>query len=270
MKKDAARRPIIIKRVKKVGHAHHGGSWKVAYADFVTAMMAFFMVMWILGMDEHTRKSIEGYFANPTGFKKGFGAGQSPVGVSQTPVQMKEDKIRIIIHTAESRAFTETAKRIQEQLEAAHGALGSAKFEVIVGDQGLRIELIEDGSGENFFPSGSAAIKTPARIGLTIIAHELRALHSSIVVEGHTDAAQYGAGGTYSNWELSADRANAARRVLEESGLNSKRIAEVRGYADTRPRVPSNLTAPENRRISILLPFSQVKMTSGDTMLGLK
>jgi chemotaxis protein MotB len=250
-------RPIILKRRKKVAHGHHGGSWKVAYADFVTAMMAFFMVMWILGMDASTRKAVEGYFTDPTGFKKGYSAGQSPVSVGATPLQMKEDQIRLIIRGAEKQAFKDAADRIKQGLESKRDELGSAKFEVTVTDQGLRVELIEGVAEGQFFQSGSAQVKPVARLGLTIIARELAGLRNPVVVEGHTDAAPYAASVVYTNWELSADRANAARRVLEETGLRAGRVTEVRGYADTQLRRPDAPMAAENRRISLLLPFSR-------------
>jgi chemotaxis protein MotB len=251
-------RPIIVKRPKKSAHQHHGGSWKVAYADFVTAMMAFFMVMWILGMDENARKAIEGYFTNPTGFRKGYGAGESPVAIGQTPIEMNDDKIRMIIHSAERKAFTDVAGRIKQDLERERARLGTAQFDVSVTSQGLRIELIEDEDEDKFFQSGSAEIKPAARIGLTLIAYELAALQSRVVIEGHTDAAPYRSGRGYSNWELAADRANAARRVLEEAGLDAARIAEVRGYGATRLRRPDAPLAAENRRVSLLLPFSRL------------
>lgn len=253
-------RPIIIKRKAKGGHGgHHGGSWKVAYADFVTAMMAFFMVMWIVGMDEQTKKSIEGYFSNPAGFKKGRAAGASPVGSGTSPVQLRDNKINLMIHAAEKRSFSNAASRIKARLDSAHGAFGSAKYEVAVTEGGLRIELIEEGVGENFFPRSSAVLKEPARVGLSLIAQELAALRNPVVVEGHTDAAAYGVAGPYSNWELSADRANAARRLLEEAGLDRRRIAEVRGYSATKLRNPMDPLSAENRRISILLPYSEFR-----------
>jgi chemotaxis protein MotB len=261
-------RLVIIKRKRKAAHVHHGGSWKVAYADFVTAMMAFFMVMWILGMDENTRKAIEGYFSNPAGYKKGYGTGQSPVAIGSTPVQMKEDKIRVLIRAAEQKAFKDAAERIQHGLKAERGTLGTARFEVSVGDEGLRIELIEDAAGVNFFPSGSAEVKAAARLGLGLIARELVGLRSLVVVEGHTDSSPYGEATTYTNWELSADRANAARRVLESAGLDSRRISDVRGYADTRLRKPEAPMAGENRRISLLLPYSQAKAAGGAPPIG--
>jgi chemotaxis protein MotB len=259
MSKSAGERPIIIKKIKKAGHAHHGGSWKVAYADFVTAMMAFFMVLWIVGMDVQTRKSIEGYFSNPAGYKKGYGSGMSPISSGNSPARIATNQLKMIVHTAEQKSFSETADRIKTRLDSARGSLGTARFEVAVGEDGLRIELLESGKGDTFFQRGSATMQPAAQLGLTLIAEELASLRNRIVVEGHTDAATYTANAPYTNWELSADRANAARRVLEGAGIASERVSEVRGYADTKPRVPENPMAPENRRISVLLPFSMLR-----------
>ncbi len=263
MSKDAGKRPIIIKRVKKAGHAHHGGSWKVAYADFVTAMMAFFMVMWILGMDESTKKAVEGYFSNPAGFKKGYGSGSSPIANGNTPSKLSTETVKLIVHTAQEKAFAKAATEITARLDSAKGVLGPAKFEITMTSKGLRIELIENGQGNNFFSRGSASMTKTGLVGLQLIAHDLIALKNPIVVEGHTDATLYGQNANYTNWELSADRANAARRVLEQSGLDPARIVEVRGYADTQLRRPLDPQAAENRRISILLPF-----TGGDTNMS--
>src|SRR5689334_20490289 len=165
-------RPIIIKRKKKVaGGGHHGGSWKVAYADFVTAMMAFFMVMWILGMDEQVKKAIEGYFANPVGYKKGFAAGASPISAGSSPSKMSATQVRMIVRTAESKRFGELAMELRTRL-AENEALKKigARVEVVMTKEGLRIELIESGTGDTFFPSGSAQIKPAAALALQIIA----------------------------------------------------------------------------------------------------
>ena len=256
MSKDVTKRPIIIKRAKKAAHAHHGGSWKVAYADFVTAMMAFFMVMWILGLSEATRKSIEAYFTNPAGLKQGYGKGVSPLSSGNTPTKLNDAGIKMILRTAQQKNFARVAEQIQKRLEAAKGALGSAKFEVSVTDRGLRIELIESGKGEVFFPRGSASMTSVTQISLVLIADELLGLRNPIVVEGHTDAVIYAAHAQYTNWELSTDRANAARRVLADAGLSGGRVVEIRGLADRQLRNPNDPTASENRRISLLLPFS--------------
>ena len=256
----SAKRPIIIKKIKKGGHGHHGGSWKVAYADFVTAMMAFFMVMWILGMDDQSRKAIEGYFSNPAGFKKGYGSGNTPLSSGNSPASIKTNsQVNLFVHKAEERAMKQTAERIKARLDSARQKLGDAKYELAIGDAGLRIELIETGRGETLFPRGSAAMTNAARLAIEIIGAELNALRSGVVVEGHTDAVLYGHGATYTNWELSADRANAARRVLEAAGVRAERVKEIRGYGDTRLRNADDPNAPENRRISILLQFMQTQ-----------
>ena len=251
-----AKPTVVIRRIRKGGHGSHGGSWKVAYADFVTAMMAFFMVLWIVGMDAQTRKAIEGYFSNPVGYKKSYGSGATMLGTGASPAT-RNNQVKNIIRSAEDRAFKNTAERIKERLDSLHGVLGAAKYEVSVGEHGLRIELVESDSGENFFPRGSAQMKANAREGLTLIASELALLRNPVVLEGHTDAATYGESATYTNWELSTDRANAARRIMEAAGLDPRRVSEVRGFADTQLRRPDNPMAAENRRISILLPFSE-------------
>ena len=259
---------IIVRRKKKGGHGHHGGAWKVAYADFVTAMMAFFMVMWILGMDESTRKAVEGYFSNPAGFKKGYGSGNSPISSGNTPSKIKSETVKLIMHTAQEKAFAKAANEIKVRLDSAKGAVGNGKFEITMSSKGLRIELIENGSGDNFFGRGSAAMTKTAVIGLQLIAKELIALRNPVVVEGHTDATLYGQNASYTNWELSADRANAARRILEQSGLDPARIIEVRGYADTQLRRPEEPQSAENRRISILLPFTNAGSVATNADVG--
>ena len=258
--KKAARPVVIVRRGRKGGHGSHGGSWKVAYADFVTAMMAFFMVLWIVGMDAQTRKAIEGYFSNPVGYKKGYSSGATFAGTGTIPTT-RNNQAKMIIRSAEDRAFKNTAERIQARLDSLHGAFGSAKYEVTVGDRGLRIELVEAEGGENIFPRGSAEMKPAAQHGLSLIAAELAQLRNPIIVEGHTDAATYGESASSTNWDLSTDRANAARRVLQAGGLPPQRISEIRGFADTELRRPDDPLAAENRRISILLPFSDFRST---------
>ena len=246
---------IIVVRKKKRGHdSHHGGAWKVAYADFVTAMMAFFMVMWILGMDQQLRNSIEGYFANPVGFKKGYSAGKSPLSSGSSPGVVQTTPLRLVTRLAEERALGDAAGRIRKRLdEAGLKAIGE-RIELVKTANGLRIELAEGASGQEFFGLASAQMTETMRKTLEIIAGELAPLRNPIVLEGHTDAAQYA--GRYTNWELSTDRANAARRVLEDAGLASARIVEVRGMADRQLRNPDNPLDPRNRRITILLPFT--------------
>ena len=258
---------IIIVKKKIAGHGgHHGGSWKVAYADFVTAMMAFFMVMWILGMDDKTKQAIEGYFANPVGYKKGYGAGSSPLSTGTAPTNVQKTPLRMIVRSAEQRTFEQLKDAILQKV-AANDSLKSLKalVDVQVTNDGLRIELVETGAGDVYFPTGSAKMKSATMLALQLIGTELTTLQHPVILEGHTDAAVFSAaGGSYGNWELSADRANAARRILESVGLRDGRIVEVRGYAATKPRIVNDPLSAANRRISILLPFSVVPDGAAD------
>jgi chemotaxis protein MotB len=256
--KDKPKKIVIVKKKKAHGGGHHGGSWKVAYADFVTAMMAFFMVMWILGMDDNMKKAIEGYFANPVGYKKGGSSGgASPISTGSSPATVQQQALRLIVRNYEERRFSEVGDRLRARLNGQRDTLGlGAHVEVVVGNDGLRIELVEGRNGDTFFPSGSTQMKPAATLALGLVARELGELSHGVIVEGHTDSAPLDRADGYTNWELSAERANAARRVLEASGLGSGRIVEVRGLADRHPRVPEDPGSPANRRISILLPFT--------------
>jgi chemotaxis protein MotB len=248
------KKTIVIKRVKKGGHGgHHGGAWKVAYADFVTAMMAFFMVMWILGMDQNLRNSVEGYFSNPVGFKKGYTAGKSPLSSGNSPGQVQQTPIRLVNRQKEEKELGSTGGKIKSRLKAAGLTAIGDRIEIIQTQSGLRIELAEGESGTDFFGVASTSMTKAMHETLQIVAQELAPLSNPIVIEGHTDASQYA--GLYSNWELSADRANAARRVMEEAGMNPSRVKEVRGMADRELRIKNNPLDPRNRRISIFLPF---------------
>lgn len=250
---------VIVKKKVGGGGGHHGGSWKVAYADFVTAMMAFFMVMWILGMDEQTKQAIEGYFANPVGYKKGFGAGASPLSTGSTPTTVQRTPMRMIVRSAEQRQFENLRQVILEKLAASDSLRRlNAVVDVQVTKEGLRIELVESGKGDVYFPIGSSRMNAAAMLTLQLVGTELSKLANPVVLEGHTDGAKFGKDAAYTNWELSADRANAARRVLESTGVDGSRVLEVRGYADTKPRVFDDPLAAANRRISILLPFTNV------------
>ncbi len=252
MKSD--KRPIIIIRKKAHGHGgHHGGAWKVAYADFVTAMMAFFMVMWILGMDPNVKSSIEGYFSNPVGYKKGFSSGASPISVGSSPASVTTTPIKLIARHIEEEKLGDAGGRIKERLKAAGLSEIGDRIEIVKTSAGLRIELAEGSTGQEFFALASSTMTPMMKKTLEIVATELDPLNNPIIIEGHTDAAQYA--GMYSNWELSADRANAARRVLEGAGLAPDRVIEVRGMADRDLRDPQNPLDPKNRRITIMLPF---------------
>lgn len=250
---------VIVKKIIQGGGGHHGGSWKVAYADFVTAMMAFFMVMWILGMDDKTKQAIEGYFANPVGYKKGYGAGSSPISTGSALSNVQKTQLRMIVRSTEQRTFEQLKTTILDKLAKSDSLKRlNALVDVQVTNDGLRIELVESGEGDVYFPIGSSRMKSATMLALQLVGPELAQLQHPVVLEGHTDAAKFGAAGEYGNWELSAERANAARRVLETVGVTGGRIVEVRGYADTKPRIVDDPMSPANRRISILLPYSPV------------
>jgi chemotaxis protein MotB len=268
MRKD--HRPIIIvKKVRKGGHAHHGGSWKVAYADFVTAMMAFFMVMWLVSLDDETRRHIEQYFSHPVGYHQGSSSGDSPIATGPSPAAAGDVQFRLIARSGEQRMLEETAGRIRSRFDSmATASLAQLAVEVTVGEDGLRIELLESGSGETYFPRSSATPQRAALTALRLIGLELGRLQNAVILEGHTDAVPYARGATYTNWELSSDRANAARRVLEASGVSSFRLREVRALGASRLRNADQPTAPENRRISIILPFNTVLEDSDTAATG--
>ena len=247
---------IIVKKVKKGHGGHHGGSWKVAYADFVTAMMAFFMVMWILGMDQQLRQAIEGYFSNPVGYKKGYSGGATPISSGASPATVRTNAVFLASREYQRKKFDEVASELRAKVDSI-AQIGNlrAKVQIIVTDAGLRIELIESGSGDALFPLGSSQLTDEGRNTLIVIAGELARLENPISIEGHTDAAPFPPGARFTNWELSNARANAARRVLETTAIAVGRIAEVTGYADRQLRNPANPRDPSNRRISLLLPF---------------
>ncbi len=236
---------------RRSGHeGHHGGAWKVAYADFVTAMMAFFIVMWVLGMDTKTQQAIASYFNNPAA-KGQPSAGGVPVG--QMPGA--GDKMMIVnVPTAARDATLGTMQGSVEQALATVPEFADLRdaIEMHVDADGLHIELVER-EDDMFFEKGKATLTQRAVTILQAIARVLYKFPNQIVIEGHTDSLTYESGDeNYSNWELSADRANAARRVVEPL-LQANQFAEVRAYADRVPRTALDPSNPTNRRVSILV-----------------
>lgn len=243
--------PVIIVKKKSHGkHGHHGGAWKVAYADFVTAMMAFFLVMWIVGQSAQTKAGIAGYFREPTAFAEG-GRGVLPGAESGmegggAPLQPTGDAAFAALEDA-----AEELKRVLATLPDFETL--KDQVEISVTEEGLRIELRE-APDDGFFASGSAQAKPMTVALLSVIADQLKTLPNKIAIEGHTDSRPYAAAGSaYSNWELSSDRANAARRVMQQAGLGGHQVEGVRGFADTRLRTPETPLDPGNRRISIVV-----------------
>ena len=249
--------PIIIVKKNRGGHAgHHGGAWKVAYADFVTAMMAFFLVMWLVGASPDVKKSVAGYFRDPGvfDFEKSTGmmaGGMTGIDEGRAPETMQQPDAAAL--TVERQRMQAAAEHIRDSLAGAPELKELRdQIEFQVTSEGLRIELLEK-DGSSFFDSGSAALRGESVRILSIIGRELGTMTNDVVVEGHTDSRPFGVGHSYSNWELSADRANAARRVMEAVGLNPGQVQSVRGFAATQLRLPDEPMDSRNRRVSIVV-----------------
>jgi chemotaxis protein MotB len=238
----AKSQPIIVIK-KKGGHGgHHGGAWKVAYADFVTAMMALFIVLWLMSQNDPVKKAVAGYFNDPKGTASLLGTTLSGTGNATVTATDKNQK-----------ELQDLKEKLEKQIEARKDLEKLAKqIEITITPEGLRIELIEDKNG-TFYQSGSAQLSQSGQELLALLAAELKTLPNQLLIEGHTDAAQYSKDANYSNWELSADRANSARRLLQQDGVRADQVTQVRGFADQMLRVKSNPFDPSNRRITILV-----------------
>ena len=268
--------PIIIKRVKKGGHGKHGGAWKIAYADFVTAMMAFFLLMWLLGSTtEGDKKGIADFFNAPlkVALLGGSGAGDSSHVVrgggqdlSRTTGQVKQGDVpskRKLLNIKSLEAEQKRAevarlealkKKVEEALSASPKlAAMKSQIRLDMTRDGLRIQIVDEQS-RPMFDSGSAVVKPYMRELLREIGHVLSDVANRITLEGHTDAQPFSAGERgYSNWELSSDRANASRREIVAGGLPEDRMLLVQGLASSNLFVPNEPTHPMNRRISIIV-----------------
>ena len=269
--------PIIVKRIRRGGHAHHGGAWKIAYADFVTAMMAFFLLMWLLGSTtEGDKKGIADYFSSPLKIallSSGSGAGDSShvirgggQDLTRTTGQVKRGEI------AAERAHVNLKALKAEQIRAEIARLedlknkveqrmrANAKLNQLAGQirldmtrDGLRIQIVDDQS-RPMFDSGSAIVKPYMRDLLREIGNVLAEVPNHLTLEGHTDSVSFGGGDRgYSNWELSSDRANASRRELLAGGLPEDRVLRVQGLASSVLFDYNDPLNPQNRRISIIV-----------------
>ena len=256
---------IIVKRPRHGHKGHHGGAWKVAYADFVTALMAFFLVMWLVNTSPSVRSAVAQYFREPgafenvnksngllpgatSGLSDHDGAVSQQIGAARGMLAMTARGG--LEHAA--KQLDETAKRLKEEVEsnpAFAGLKGSTTFQMT--NEGLRMELLET-KDSSFFEVGSSALTAEAIALLELTAKELGGLQQVVAIEGHTDSRAYGSSG-YGNWELSTERANAARRVMERAGLQQKQVTAVRGYADTQLKYPDEPRDSRNRRISIVV-----------------
>jgi chemotaxis protein MotB len=248
--------PIRIVKKKVHGHRHHGGSWKVAYADFVTAMLALFIVLWVLAAGDDVKQAVAGYFQDPSGYmdavrKEGAGMLDGSERPILTPVIPEE-----MIRQAQQNRLIRMGHEILREIGSGPHAeifLDQITFEIF--EEGLRIELLET-TESIFFDIGTAKLKPEAENVLRTIAQQIGKLPNKVILEGHTDSRQYSSIVGYTNYELSADRANSARRVLATNGLRDQQILEIRGYADTRLRNIDDPYDAANRRISIIITYN--------------
>lgn len=246
--------PIIIKKIKKKGEEAHGGSWKVAYADFVTAMMAFFLMMWLLNMTSQQKKAeLSQYFQNYSVFEKGGGSaigekegvpGKGRLDVGQGRVAAQPEGI----------GATQVADKLKQQVE---NKLKEYQDRIIIMDENgnVRIEIV-DTEGDSFFPPGGTELNPAGKVILKELAEVLITLNKRLIIEGHTDSAVY-TGRQFTNWELSTQRALSARIELEHDGIKPEQIEMVVGYAHTKPFVKENPADPKNRRISIVVDYKE-------------
>ena len=268
--------PIIVKRIKKGGHAAHGGAWKIAYADFVTAMMAFFLLMWLLGSTtEGDKKGIADYFASPMKVALSGGAGSGDAShvvkgggedltrsngqIKRGDVDAPKKAINLAALKAEQRRaevarLTEIKNTIEQKIAASERLRAlSSQIRLDMTRDGLRIQIVDE-QNRPMFASGSAVVQPYMRELLQAIGSILTEVPNLLTLEGHTDANAFQGGERgYSNWELSADRANASRRELMAGGLAENRVLRVQGLASSQPFDRADPTSPANRRISIIV-----------------
>jgi chemotaxis protein MotB len=281
--------PIIVRRIKRKGHGHHGGAWKVAYADFVTAMMAFFLVMWLIGAGtKQQRAAISEYFKNPSmtqGTATMAPSGQAgPGGASNSMIKLGgamdlphgpgHDKQGAAAASVDPKEIEKEARKqerarleeLMQQLQAAiqsSQALEPFKDQLLldITPEGLRIQIV-DKQNRPMFDLGSAQLRPYTTKILQELSGFINRVPNRISVSGHTDDAPYSTDHHYSNWELSADRANAARRALLTGGLSEDKIARVVGLAASVPFDRANPGDPINRRISIIVMNKQAEANS--------
>ena len=254
-----AEQPIIKKVIKKKGHGHHGGAWKLAYADFVTAMMAFFLLMWLLGSTtEETRKGISEYFANPYKAEENSKGKAPPPGTSGSlsEIQGKQatTDLDLIAEKQEKKNLAALKEKIEKMIKDDK-KLSEAKDQIKleITPEGLRVQII-DSKNKPMFKTGSSETEPEIRMILSSLAPVMNSLPNKITVNGHTDSQPFsGSRKQYTNWELSSERANAARFALTQGGLSEDKILRVAGLSDSIQFNPKNPLDPMNRRISIVV-----------------
>ncbi len=283
---EGAPQSIIIKKVKKGGHGgHHGGAWKIAYADFVTAMMAFFLLLWLLNsVSQDTLEGVSNYFAPVSVSESTSGSGgvlggqvlseegagtsssySSTVTMDLPPPtagsggqesdaeSVTEDAAKKALEAIEQQQFDEAKQEIQDAIEADE-SLEQLKHSLRIEDtpEGLRIQLV-DQDGLPMFQSGGSGMREHTRKLMALVAKVVKTMPQQLSISGHTDSVPFSTPQGYSNWELSSDRANSARRELMNQGVPYDRVSRVVGKAATEPLLVDNPTHATNRRLSIVL-----------------
>ncbi|MCF8474502.1 MAG: flagellar motor protein MotB [Emcibacter sp.] len=273
---------IIIKRIKKVSGGHHGGAWKVAYADFVTAMMAFFLLLWLLNSTSKEQKEGLAEYFTPTSASTNTQSGSGDIlgGVSLNSDGAQDSAVTVSIPAATTEEKAEDIEKAKQKSDADFEdmiakkeqdyfekmaedmktaiqdspELSQLKDQVLIDitEEGMRIQLV-DKDNRSLFKPGTAILYNYAEKMIRKIATVIVKMPNRISITGHTDALPFKGRDNYSNWELSSDRANASRRVLDNSGVTTNRIAEVLGKAATEPLLPDRPLRAENRRVTILM-----------------
>jgi chemotaxis protein MotB len=275
-------RPVIVKKVIAQAHAgHHGGAWKVAYADFVTAMMAFFLLMWLLGATtEKQRKALADYFAptlvqtkQESAGSNGFFGGDSIVSVDDYPNRAGQTGTRAITIPRDAtggpkeasgreqdlQRFAQLKKSLEQRLKSSKELRRFAKNVRFTDTrQGLRIELVDE-ADFTMFISGTSKMTPDALNLMSQVASLVRELGNALIIRGHTDAAQYSSDKSMNNWILSADRAEATRMFLARRGIGADRFLRIEGVADREPYNSQDRFDPRNRRMSITLGWQRSK-----------
>lgn len=265
---DDSQRPIVVKKIKKGGHGAHGGAWKIAFADFMTAMMAFFLLMWLLGsVSKGTLKGISDYFSNPVKVASSGGAGSGDAeslikgggeDLTRDSGQVKKGAENVSDAAQDRRRLSELKKKFEALMDDKMQrnttlAKYRSQLRLDMVAEGLRIQIVDE-QNRPMFKSGSSDLEQYTRDVLREIAAMLNEVPNTISLSGHTDAARYSGGERgYSNWELSSDRANASRREMIVGGLDSEKILRVNGFGDVIPLDKDNIYNPINRRISIVV-----------------
>lgn len=265
-----SQQPIIIKKKKGHGHGHHGGSWKVALADFMTAMMAFFLLMWLLGSTTpEEKKAISGYFVDP-GSQYVIGEGGASPGLINLdqPIpppdaadvedtlakDLTEEQLKREMERIENEQLEELKKQLETEINALDSVFQQIKDQILIDFTalGLRIQIV-DKDQRPMFDVGIANLKSYSMDVLNALAPILNKVQNKISITGHTDSTPYGVGATYTNWELSADRANAARRALLQGAYPEEKVATVQGMGSAAPFLVDRPKEPINRRIAIIV-----------------